>query len=163
MPEWHTNRFCFKKWKILHACQHGASVIVQNLFLGKMKSAWAEYYAGPGQINGPREKGAAPVTRIHSWVSDQFGSFSFSSVQPLEFFPSLEIDPLHIFEAAHGERGGARIEWRTSEKRQRESSGAEKEKKRYFAVTLPQAHLRFSAAAPWHPPVTYRSVCRWCE
>ena len=30
------------------------------------------------------------MTRIHSWVSDQFGGFSFSSVRPLEFFlPSL--------------------------------------------------------------------------
>ncbi len=65
-------------------------------------------------INGPREKGSAPVTRIHSWVSEQFSSFfSFSSVQPLEFFPVSEIDPLHILkqhmerEERRGSRGGA--------------------------------------------------------
>jgi hypothetical protein len=36
--------------------------------------------------NGPREKGAAPVTRIFPWVSNQC-TFFFSSTQPFEFSP----------------------------------------------------------------------------
>jgi hypothetical protein len=74
------------------------------------------------------------VTRIHAWVSKQFSSFSFSSVQPLEFFPVSEIDPLHIFETTHGERGETRITWRSSDKRLRKSSGVKKERKRHFTV-----------------------------
>ena len=66
--------------------------------------------------------------------SSQFSSFSFSSVHPLEFFPPLEIDPLQIFETTHGERGETCITWRNSDKRWRERSGGQKERKWCLAV-----------------------------
>ena len=78
-------------------------------------------------INGPREKGAASVTRIHSWVSDQFGSFSFLPSNRLNFFPSLEIDPLHILKQ-HTEREEGRASREGAVRRDKERSAVRKKK-----------------------------------
>jgi hypothetical protein len=46
-------------------------VVEPFMLVDRFETCLGRVLRWPRPINGPREKGAASVTRIHSWVSDQ--------------------------------------------------------------------------------------------
>ncbi len=115
---WNRDFFSFwgVDWNLLYIC------------LGRVLR-WSRPINGPREDNGPREEGTAPVTRIHSWVSDQFGSFYFFFRPTAWIFPSLEIDPLHIFSSRtrRERRGAHRVKEQWEETKREQRCGKRKE------------------------------------
>ena len=129
-----------------------------------LKSAWAEYYAGPGQLTDHEKEGPRPWLELHRGSPNNFCGFFFSYLQPLDFvFPGCGIRPFTHFETARGERRGNR-EQRSKKEEDTEVEGR-KETAFYFAVTLPQSLPRHPDTHPlyiYHYSATVNEFCSLC-
>ena len=138
----------------------------QNSFVG-LRSIWRFFF----------------FFRQTAWIFlPSLSQFSFLSI---EFFrPSLEEGLSYIVNQRVEGKWGTSVTWssrgrgwrrqwyeegiqeacfQSQDKRQTEAALWRKRGNGIFAVTLPQTRLRFSAAAPWHPPFVYLSLCRYCN
>ena len=103
---------------------------VDFFFNFRMKSACPEYYVGPGQLTGHEKEGPRPWPEFIRGSPNNWSVFLlFLPSNRLNFrFPSPELDPLHILKQYTDKRRGTSITWRSSDKRQTESSGRRKKR-----------------------------------